>query len=313
MLLLLDNCEHVLDAVAELVDELLVDGTELAVLATSRVPLDVDGERRLSRSTRCPCPRRAATTAPARPSSCSSNGWPRRGSRADPTTSTTPPSSASPGSAGRSTGYRWRSSSRPPGKGLQPRRDRRAGRRRTPAPSAASGGAPPGHHRTVRFAVEQSYRTLSADEARAAPGGLGGARPVHRRARRRARRRGRSPRCATLLARLVHCSLLVPLGPLGPGGRRGSRSSRPSAGTPPTQRRRTADEPSSWPPATAGSAGSSTPRRGSATRRARLVRRTRRRPGRRCAPRCSTASPTRRPRSACGWRRGWGCTGTTAG
>lgn len=44
-MLLLDNCEHLLDPVAEIVDELLADGTELAVLATSRVPLDVDGER----------------------------------------------------------------------------------------------------------------------------------------------------------------------------------------------------------------------------------------------------------------------------
>ena len=72
------------------------------------------------------------------------------------------------------------------------------------------------HHRTVRFAVEQSYRTLSADEARCtgrsrwcparSPPTLAAAlvaRPV--------------AEVRTLLARLVHCSLLVPLGPLGPG------------------------------------------------------------------------------------------------
>lgn len=44
MLLILDNCEHVLDAAAELVAELLVDGSELAILATSREPLDIGGE-----------------------------------------------------------------------------------------------------------------------------------------------------------------------------------------------------------------------------------------------------------------------------
>ena len=44
MLLLLDNCEHVLDDAAGLVDTMLVDGTELAVLCTSRGALDVDGE-----------------------------------------------------------------------------------------------------------------------------------------------------------------------------------------------------------------------------------------------------------------------------
>ncbi|NMO88218.1 BTAD domain-containing putative transcriptional regulator [Actinomycetospora sp. TBRC 11914] len=44
MLVVLDNCEHVLDAVAELVEKVLVGGPQLAVLATSREPLEVDGE-----------------------------------------------------------------------------------------------------------------------------------------------------------------------------------------------------------------------------------------------------------------------------
>ena len=44
LLLLLDNCEHLLDAVAELVERLLRHCPHLAVLATSREPLDVDGE-----------------------------------------------------------------------------------------------------------------------------------------------------------------------------------------------------------------------------------------------------------------------------
>ena len=47
MLLLLDNCEQVLDPVAELVDALHVPGSELAVIVTSRVPLEVTGERLL--------------------------------------------------------------------------------------------------------------------------------------------------------------------------------------------------------------------------------------------------------------------------
>ena len=43
-LVLVDNCEHLIDACAELVDELLACGPSLRVLATSREPLRVDGE-----------------------------------------------------------------------------------------------------------------------------------------------------------------------------------------------------------------------------------------------------------------------------
>ena len=43
-LLVADNCEHVLDAVVDLVEPLLVRTPELAVLATSREPLGVSGE-----------------------------------------------------------------------------------------------------------------------------------------------------------------------------------------------------------------------------------------------------------------------------
>jgi predicted ATPase/DNA-binding SARP family transcriptional activator len=46
-LLLLDNCEHLVAAVAELTIELLARCPELRVLATSREPLGVDGERLL--------------------------------------------------------------------------------------------------------------------------------------------------------------------------------------------------------------------------------------------------------------------------
>ncbi|MGM1064172.1 BTAD domain-containing putative transcriptional regulator [Saccharothrix sp. Mg75] len=44
VLLVLDNCEHVVDAVAELVDRLLRTAPELRVLATSREPLGLPGE-----------------------------------------------------------------------------------------------------------------------------------------------------------------------------------------------------------------------------------------------------------------------------
>lgn len=44
-LLLLDNCEHVAGAVAELVERLLTTAPGVRVLATSRIPLDVPGEQ----------------------------------------------------------------------------------------------------------------------------------------------------------------------------------------------------------------------------------------------------------------------------
>ena len=50
VLLVLDNCEHVLDAVAALVDRVTRDCPELSVLATSREAIDIDGEHT------CPVP-----------------------------------------------------------------------------------------------------------------------------------------------------------------------------------------------------------------------------------------------------------------
>ncbi|MDH3731022.1 MAG: adenylate/guanylate cyclase domain-containing protein [Acidimicrobiia bacterium] len=43
-LVVVDNCEHLIEAVAELIDELLVAAPQLVVLATSREALDIDGE-----------------------------------------------------------------------------------------------------------------------------------------------------------------------------------------------------------------------------------------------------------------------------
>lgn len=44
VLLVLDNCEHLLDPIADLVDDLLADSPELVVLATSREALEIEGE-----------------------------------------------------------------------------------------------------------------------------------------------------------------------------------------------------------------------------------------------------------------------------
>ena len=44
ILVVLDNCEHVIDAVADLADRLLASCPRLTILATSREPLGVPGE-----------------------------------------------------------------------------------------------------------------------------------------------------------------------------------------------------------------------------------------------------------------------------
>ena len=45
LLVLLDNCEHLIDACAKLADALLRGCPNLALLATSREPLGIAGER----------------------------------------------------------------------------------------------------------------------------------------------------------------------------------------------------------------------------------------------------------------------------
>ena len=45
VLIVLDNCEHVLDAAAELVDVVLADASDVHVVVTSREPLGLDGEQ----------------------------------------------------------------------------------------------------------------------------------------------------------------------------------------------------------------------------------------------------------------------------
>jgi predicted ATPase len=46
LLLVLDNCEHVIEAVAELCGDLLMAADDVRVLATSREPVGVSGETR---------------------------------------------------------------------------------------------------------------------------------------------------------------------------------------------------------------------------------------------------------------------------
>ena len=68
LLLLLDNCEHLLDAAANLVLTLEQACPELAVLATSREGLGIRGEQMVAVA-RCGAtstPRSSSSTAPSR-------------------------------------------------------------------------------------------------------------------------------------------------------------------------------------------------------------------------------------------------------
>ena len=74
LLLVLDNCEHVLAAVAAVVDDLLEAGRRRGLLATSREGLGVDGERLFAvRSLPAPPPTRATRTRSRHPTPCSSS------------------------------------------------------------------------------------------------------------------------------------------------------------------------------------------------------------------------------------------------
>ncbi len=208
MLLVLDNCEHVLDAVAELVEDLLVDGSQLTVLATSREPLDIDGEQ----------------VHPLRPLPAGGPGspavelflerleeqTPRRGADGEARRRAAEIAAAVDGlplalelAAGRARAYSL------PEIAVQVRADAsslsRIGRGRA------------SHHGTVRGAIDTSYRSLPGPEA-----------ALHRAAAAvpgpftadLAAALGAAPRAAAtdVVAGLVHRSLLTPLGPGRPGG-----------------------------------------------------------------------------------------------
>jgi predicted ATPase/DNA-binding SARP family transcriptional activator len=213
MLLVLDNCEHVLDDAAALLDELLVSGTELSVLATSREPLDIDGERVFPITPLAlpstdpgadadPAPalelflERLSTTAPGVERDARSSAW------------ATSIVSALDGvplalelAAGRARAYSLEEIA------AQVRRDASA--------LARVGRGHAAHHGTVRGAVDMSYRVLPVDEA-----------ALHRRmsvvsgpfTAALAAAVSDQDGAEDVLARLVHRSLLTPLGPFRPGG-----------------------------------------------------------------------------------------------
>ena len=109
--LILDNCEHVIEAAAALAGPVLAACPRMRILATSRQPLRIDGE------TLCPV---SAAAGPARPAGTGGAAVPRRWRptgrpgcsgtgprRSGPTSSSTRPTRPRwPGSAGRSTACR---------------------------------------------------------------------------------------------------------------------------------------------------------------------------------------------------------------
>ena len=107
-MVVLDNCEHLIDACAELAERLVTSGARLRLLVTSREPLRVPGEVQL-RGTASDLPaaghHAGAAAATTTPPGCSST---------EPSTSgliccsmrRPPPTLA--GSAGSWTAYRWR-------------------------------------------------------------------------------------------------------------------------------------------------------------------------------------------------------------
>jgi predicted ATPase/DNA-binding SARP family transcriptional activator len=197
MLIVLDNCEHVLDAAADLVDALRPHGSGLTVLATSREPLEVEGEQVFGLA---PLPGPAAVElfverldgpvpdgllASVREIAAAVDGLPLALELA----------------AGRARAYSL------PEIAAQVRAD-------ASTLSRVGRGRGRTHHRTVREAVDSSYRDLPAPLAtlhRAA-----GAVPGPFTARLAAGLAGADVTDA--VAGLVHRSLLTPLGPARPGG-----------------------------------------------------------------------------------------------
>jgi predicted ATPase len=240
MLLVLDNCEHVLDAAAELVDELLTGGPELAVLATSREPLEVAGEQVRPLAPLAPAP--AVELFLERLDLLTGPGSDRT---ADETKVAGEIAAAVDGlplalelAAGRARAYSLSEIA------LQVRADAsslsRVGRVRA------------AHHHTIRGAIDSSYRALPEPEAvlhRAV-----GVVPGPFTADLAAALVGRDPSdTVDTIAGLVHRSLLTSLARSAPTASRGSPSWPPCGATPcirpsPVLRR----------PATPGSSASST-------------------------------------------------------
>ena len=305
MLLLLDNCEHVLDAVADVVDDLLCNGSDLSVLATSREPLDVDGE------VIWPLDPLAVPEPGADPLSAAAvelfldrlAAIGRPAPDDDDIERVVRICRAVDGvplaielAAARARAYSL---------------DEIAAQVRADASALSRiGRGPAEHHGTVRAAVERSYATLTPDEARlhralaVIPGPVTApcaaaliGEPVEE--------------ARALLARLVHCSLLVPLGPAGPG--RPSRfaqlaivrgqAAHAAAGERDTAVAARDRWVAAWSPRVRAWAARGRPT-GSAHSTTTWWR---------SGPPCNTPSSTRPRRWVCRSRPGWVCTGTTAG
>ena len=103
MLLIIDNCEHVLDPVTELVRAIVVDCATVTIIATSREPLGVAGEivARIASLEEREAVELFVLAPPGRPMPVSSRA--------------TPTATRSAGSVGASMGSRWRSSLLQPG------------------------------------------------------------------------------------------------------------------------------------------------------------------------------------------------------
>lgn len=214
MLLVLDNCEHVLDAVAELVDDLLVEGSELTVLTTSREPLDLGDEVVFPLA---PLPL-APDDGAEQPVTPAVELFLERLAAMDAAAAADPATLPLAEAICRAVD------------GVPLAIELAAARARAysmaeiagqvdadPSALARIGRGPADHHRTVRHAIEQSYRTLGDEDAAVhravsvVPGPFTPGLAAHL--------AGLSTGDAQeSLARLVHRSLVVPLGPGRAGG-----------------------------------------------------------------------------------------------
>ena len=173
LLLVLDTCEHLIDACADLAEAILTAAPQVTVLATSREPLDVAGETTSLRPSRrlrpAPDDDDARRQGPATPSSCSRGGRPppRPGS----------PSPREPGRrdpalpAARRHTARHRARRRPAAHApltSSPTADQRLDRRLPLLTGGNDGGDD--RHRTLRDAIGWSYDLCTPPSARCGRG-----------------------------------------------------------------------------------------------------------------------------------------------
>ena len=152
--LVLDNCEHVVDAVAGWSSRCSPPCRTLRVLATSQVPLGLDGEHRHPLE---PLTQRGVGRAvhPAGPRSCAASSC-----------STTTTARSSRRSAGRWTGCRWPSSSPRPGCGRCRCTTSPGGSTTGSRCCATRAAAAPERRRALAGAIAWSYDLLFPDDQR---------------------------------------------------------------------------------------------------------------------------------------------------